>query len=84
MANVVNYDLIKGWAVTDQATDQVTVTDSGKVVTGTQVFFATEQGNTGSVFVPDQHYTKTKVHASLAHRAALVDEIGALTSESMK
>lgn len=84
MSTGVEFSQITGWAVTSQAPDQTIVSDSGQVQTGTQVYFATEQGNTGSIFVPDQHYTKNKVHASLAIRAKLIDEIGSLTADSLK
>jgi hypothetical protein len=80
MADIVDYSTIKGWSVTSQATDQVVILDSGQVQTGTQVFFATEAGNNASVFVPDEHYTKAKVHAALNAKAKLVDEIGQLTA----
>lgn len=84
MAGNVMYDQINGWAVTSQAPDQVIVSDSGQVVTGTQVYFATAEGNSGSVFVPDQHYTEKKVHASLQVRASLIDKIGRLTATSFQ
>lgn len=83
MTDIVQWDQVKGWAVTSQAPDQTIVTDSGAVLTGTYVYFATENGNTGSVFVPDQHYTVSKVHKSISVRAALVDKIGSLTAGSM-
>lgn len=84
MASGVEFSQIKGWAVTSQAPDQVIVSDSGQVQTGTQVYFATESGNTGSIFVPDQHYTARKIHASINIRASVIDEVGKLTAESMR
>ncbi len=78
--DVIDYSTVKGWTVTSQATDQVVITDSGQVITGTQVFFATEAGNTASVFVPDTQYTKAKVHSALNAKAKLVDEIGQLSA----
>lgn len=84
MAGQIFYDKINGWAVTDQASDQVIVTSSGQVSTGTYVYFATENGNQGSVFVPDEHYTKNKVHQSISYKAKLIDEIGQLTAGSMQ
>ena len=84
MAGGVEFSQINGWAVTSQAPDQVIVSDSGQVQTGTQVYFATENGNTGSVFVPDQHYTVKKVHASIGIRAKVIDEIGSLTAGSVR
>lgn len=82
MAGGVEFSQISGWAVTSQSPDQVIVSDSGQVQTGTYVYFATEEGNTGSIFTPDQHYTTKKVHASIAIRAKLVDEIGRLTAST--
>ena len=82
--DVIDYSKIHGWTVTSQAADQIIITDSGQVMSGTQVFFATEDGNAASVFAPDQHYTKKKVHAAIHAKATLVDEIGRLTRDSMK
>jgi hypothetical protein len=84
MPDIIDYSSVKGWAVTAQNADQVIVTDAGQVITGTQVYFATEDGNNASVFAPDQHYTKHKVHKAIHHRAMLVDEIGRLTRDSLK
>ena len=82
--DIVQFDQINGWTVTSQATDQLVITDAGQVVAGTQVYFATEHGNTASVFAPDQHYTREKVHKAISHRARLVDEIGQMTRDSLK
>lgn len=77
---ITNQDEITGWAVTDQAADQIVTTQAGDVVSGTYVYFATQQGNKGSVFVPDQHYTRDNVHKSVSARARLMDEIGNLVA----
>lgn len=80
--DIINYAGIQGWAVTDQAADQLIITPAGQPVTGTQVFFATEKGWSGSVFIPDEHYTKEKVHKAVNIRARLTDEVGALVRDS--
>jgi hypothetical protein len=82
--DIVDYSQIKGWTVTAQAADQVIVTDAGRPVTGVQVFFATENGNAGSVFVPDEHYHRDKIHKAIGHRAHLMDEVGRLTRDSLR
>jgi hypothetical protein len=69
-----------GWIVTGQDPDQVIVTNAGRPVTGTMIYFATGEGNTGSIFVDDGHYHPKPVHAALSARAALIDEIGQLSS----
>ncbi len=71
-----------GWNVTSQITDQVINTDAGQTVVGTYIYFATGDGNTANVFVPDNHYSKKdKVRAMIAEKAKLVDEIGRLSAE---
>lgn len=73
---------IVGWRVTSQATDQVTTDDAGNIVRGAIVRFVTESGALGSVFVPDIYYNARTVHAMIAARAAVIDEVGALAHES--
>jgi hypothetical protein len=80
MAGPLDFPTGTGWIVTGQDPDQVIVTNAGKPVTGTMVYFATGDGNTGSVFVDDGHYHPKAVHAAVGARAALVDEIGRLSS----
>lgn len=69
-----------GWAVTDQATDQVINTTDGRTITGTYVYFVTGNGNRASVFVPDDHYNAKNVHGMVEARATVVDEVGALAN----
>jgi hypothetical protein len=83
MAGPLDFPRGTGWIVTGQDPDQAIVTPAGKPVTGTYVYFATGEGNTGSVFADDAHYQPKMVHAALAAKAALVDEIGRLTSQSV-
>lgn len=82
MAGATDFPSGSGWMVTGQDPDQLIVTDAGKPVSGTRVYFSTGEGNTGSVFIDDGHYHPKTVHAAVGARAALVDEIGALTSDS--
>lgn len=70
------------WSVTSQVSDQVKVTDAGQTVEGVMVYFVTGEGNSGSVFVPDSQYTASKVRQMIGHRAAVLDEVGALASAS--
>ena len=82
MAGPLDFPSGAGWIVTGQDPDQLIITNAGKPIGGTRVYFATGDGNTGSVFVDDGHYHPKPVHAALHAKAALVDEIGRLTSES--
>ena len=67
-----------GWKVTAQLTDQVETTTAGNTVIGTRVYFITGNGNEGSVFVPNQHYTAKNVHLRVKAAAVLLDEVGDL------
>lgn len=68
-----------GWKITDQVTDQVQNTRAGATITGVQVYFVTGDGNEGSVFVMDQHYTAPNVRKAVQAKANLIDEVGALS-----
>lgn len=72
-----------GWTVTAQLTDQVIITDAGRAVTGVQIFFITGDGNEGSIFVADNHYTVKTVKPMLDAKAALIDTIGSQASGPM-
>lgn len=82
MARPLSFENISGWAVTDQAADQVIITPAGQPVTGTYVYFATAHGNQGSVFMDDPHYTEKNTHTAVNARAELMDRIGQLTKGS--
>jgi hypothetical protein len=69
-----------GWIVTSQLTDQVIVTAAGQAVTGVQVFFITGNGNEGSVFIANNHYTPKVVRPAIHAAAAQIDTIGQLSS----
>ncbi len=67
-----------GWRVTDQATDQIVNTPGNQTQTGVQVYFVTGDGNTGSIFVPNQQYKAATVHSMVNTAAHLIDGIGKL------
>lgn len=64
-----------GWTVTGQVSDQVVLTPAGQAVTGVYVYFTTGEGQSGSVFVEDAHYNAKTVHAMIAAKATLLDEV---------
>jgi hypothetical protein len=65
-----------GWRVTSQLTDQVIVTAAGQAITGVQIFFITGDGNEGSIFVANNHYSPKVVKPLIQAQAALIDTIG--------
>lgn len=69
-----------GWTVTAQLTDQADITQAGRAVIGVQVFFITGDGNEGSVFVANNHYTQKVVEHAIHAAAGMLDTIGKLTS----
>lgn len=72
--------MASGWTVTAQITDQVINTNAGQTVVGTYVYFTTGDGNSGNVFVPDEHYSAKKVRAMVHAKAELLDEVGGLAA----
>lgn len=72
-----------GWRVTSQLTDQVIITEAGKAVTGVQIFFITGNGNEGSIFVANNHYTPKVVRPALHAAAQQIDTIGQMASNAM-
>lgn len=68
-----------GWQVTSQLMNQVRNTSTGNTVEGNYIYFITNDGNSGVVFVPTSIYAnKKKVKELLSAQANLVDEVGAL------
>ncbi len=68
-----------GWHVTGQVSDQTVLTNAGQAVTGVLVYFTTGDGHSGSVFIPDNHYTNKKyVHDAIQAKAVVMDEVGKL------
>lgn len=68
------------WQVTAQTPNQIQVTSAGQVVNGTEVYFSTGDGNTGSVFVPDDHYNEKTVRDMVQARADIIDAVGGLAN----
>lgn len=66
-----------GWVVTSQLTNQVNNTPTGGSQEGTWIYFTTNEGNSGAVFVPDNIYpNKSKVRALIQAQAQLIDDVG--------
>lgn len=70
-----------GWHVTSQS-EYTEIAADGTPVRGIKVYFATNAGRNGSVFVPPGQYNPDTVRAMIAAAAANVDAIGNLTSDS--
>lgn len=70
-----------GWIVTGQ-TEQTQMGRAGTFVPGFVVYFTTNQGHTGSVFVENARYTPDNVTADINVRADSMDAIGQLSSGS--
>lgn len=66
------------WQVTGQVTDQVASNNAGRTITGVIVYFVTGEGNEGSIFVPNNLYSKDYVHKHVHEAAAKLDEVGNL------
>lgn len=67
-----------GWTVTSQqeATDTA---DNGQFVPGYRIYFRTNAGHSGSVFVPRTQYTVEAVRTIIATHADQLDQIGSLS-----
>lgn len=70
------------WVVTRQVPDQFDFTAPGDPVLGVIVHFQTGLGESASVFVPANRYTVEVVRRMVAARAAEVDAVAQLTSET--
>jgi hypothetical protein len=68
----------QGWVVTGQVSDVPVPTQAGQTIVGVQVYFTTADGNEGSVFIANAHYSVAKVRAAIKRQAALLDEVGQL------
>ena len=67
-----------------QVTGQAEVTEqgpNGTFVPGMRVSFRTGGGHAGSVFIPNSQYNLNQVRAAVAGQAALLDAVGALSSD---
>ena len=70
------------WVVTRQVPDQFDFTAPGDPVLGVIVHFQTGRGERSCGFVPQHRYTVATVRAMIAARAADVDAIAQLTSDT--
>jgi hypothetical protein len=66
------------YTVTRQQPDVYDFTSPGDPVLGTQVYFTTGGGNSGSVFIPQSKYNGTHVRAAVAAAAKNMDDIGGI------
>lgn len=67
-----------GWHdVTQQETTELDA--KGQPTRGYRVYFTTNDGHSGSVFVEAARYTAVNVRAEIAARAATLDEVGRLS-----
>ena len=69
------------WEVTSQYAGTDTSVP-GKLEQGYYVTFRTGQGHDGTVFIPRARYNPAAVKSAIASEAALLDAVGALTSDS--
>lgn len=71
-----------GWRVTAQQM-KTQLSQGGAFAEGYQVFFVTNAGHSGSVFIPNNVYLNTDLtKQTIATAAAQLDITGALSSES--
>lgn len=69
------------WQVTGDTPDQYQFDNPGNPVLGHVIAFTTGEGNKGSVFVPNDHYSAAKVKTLVAAQAAIVDEVRNLSGQ---
>lgn len=75
-----NYSIpSSGWTITAQV-EGSQVIPPGRVINGTTVYFSTGNGDSGSVFVPNDKYSVETVTAMVAARAAQLDAIANLSA----
>lgn len=67
-----------GWTITSQQNNQTVNDDANNTVVGAYIYFRTNDGNTGAVFVPDNLRTVKHVEAVVTAEAKLIDDIGRL------
>lgn len=67
------------WQVTSDTPDQLEFDNAGNPVQGHRVAFLTGEGNKGSVFVDDNHYTPAKVRELINAQAVKADAIANLS-----
>lgn len=67
-----------GWKVTSQVVDQTTTDTAGNVVVGSYIYYITNEGNRGVVFVDNDHLTTKHVQETIRADAKRLDDIGRL------
>lgn len=70
---------VTSWQVTS-TTETQEVDSAGSVVRGARVHFTTGTGQSASVFIPQAQLNVDNVRAAIAAKAALLDQVGTLTS----
>lgn len=70
------------WSVTGQTEGTVVAPNGNGVVDGYTVTFVTRTGTHGSVFVAHADYSAANVAALIGAKAAQLDQVAGLTSES--
>lgn len=70
------------WTVTSDTPDQFSTTGAPNPTLGHVITFITGNGNRGSVFVPNDHYTVPATRALIQPQADRADEIAVLTHHS--
>lgn len=73
---------VNGWAVTNQAETMDLDPSTGGFTAGYKISFRTGGGHNGSVFLSNLHYTPDIVKRAIDAKAALLDAVGTLTSDS--
>jgi hypothetical protein len=69
-----------GWMVTSQQTNQVILDQANNPTVGTYIYYTTNDGNEGAVFLSDNHRSVANARKAIDVDADIVDGIGALSS----
>lgn len=67
------------WTVTGDAPDQFSPTGTPTPVLGHVISFVTGNGNRGSVFIPNDHYTVAQIKPAIQAQANIADEVAVLS-----
>lgn len=68
------------WRVTSDTPDQYQFDTASSPVLGHLITFITGNGNKGSVFVSNDHYSAPKVRQLVEAQAAIADDVASLSS----
>lgn len=63
-----------GWSISTQQ-EAAEVADNQTIVNGIRVYFRTQYGQTGSVFLPRDNYTPATVREAVTMQAATMDTV---------